>query len=174
VLTRSWMMITSRPSFHRTSIPHQPRGGLYRDQAFPLSARRLPTRQHPPNDPRRLGHHQLQHATLATKVQGQAPIYSPTPTSNENPPPTRTLSTRPRANNGGALHTPQRALGGAGQRASDADADPRARARGARAQSGDVPPARGVGHGAHRARAVFARCGGRGERDTYRVADMAR
>jgi hypothetical protein len=30
-----------------------------------------------------------------------------------------------------------------------------------------------VGHGAHRARAVLARRGGRGERDPHRVADLA-
>ena len=70
------------------------------------------------------------------------------------------MPTRSRTNSSRALDAPQRALGGAGQRASDADAGAGARARGAGAQSGAVLPAQGVEHGVDCAREVFGRCGG--------------
>jgi len=48
-----------RPSLHRTSIPHQSRGSLYRHQVFPRSARRLSTSQYPPDSPHSSHHYQL-------------------------------------------------------------------------------------------------------------------
>jgi hypothetical protein len=54
-----WTMITCRPSLHRTSIPHQSRGSLYRHQVFPRSARRLSASQHPPDSPHSPCHYQL-------------------------------------------------------------------------------------------------------------------
>ena len=54
-----WTMITCRPSLHRTSIPHQSRGSLYRHQVFPRSARRLSTSQLPPDSPHSSHHYQL-------------------------------------------------------------------------------------------------------------------
>jgi hypothetical protein len=149
-MNRSWIIITSRPSLHRTCIPHQSCGGIHRHQALPRSARRLPTSQHPPNghphphsphSPNFPHHQHAIHAhqiqiQIQVQIQIQAPSIpinahsgprsrsgtrSSTPT--QNAPPTRTLPTRPRPNNSGALHAAQRALRRARERAGDADAD---------------------------------------------------
>ena len=53
------IMITCRPRLYRTSIPRQPRGGPYLYQVFPRSARRLSTRQHPPDSSDSPHHHRL-------------------------------------------------------------------------------------------------------------------
>ena len=99
--------MATRPGTHRARLPHEPRSGFHRRQAFPLRARRLPARVYATSGGVHGWHSAAQDALTARAV----PTCSCTDCC-------------------GALDAPCSACGGTGQRACDADACARAGARG--------------------------------------------